>query len=172
MTGPASMTNEEWERQVADVWASFDQLDQAAFLARMERIVGSQPASDGSGLYERASAFDSTGDSDLAVPLYQQALERGLAEERRRPATIQLASSLRNLGRVEEAVSLLTTERERGSDPLDDAVVGFLALALADVGREREALSLALGALAPHLPRYQRSMTNYARSLGESSTQN
>ncbi|HEU5357435.1 MAG TPA: tetratricopeptide repeat protein [Actinocrinis sp.] len=44
---------------------------------------------------------------------------------------------------------------------------GFLALALVDVGREREAVSLALRALAPHLPRYQRSLANYGRLLIE-----
>jgi hypothetical protein len=33
------------------------------------------------------------------------------------------------------------------------------------VGRNREALSIALAALAPHLPRYQRSLFNYARLL-------
>jgi hypothetical protein len=76
-----------------------------------------------------------------------------------------MASSLRNLGDAEESVALLTAERERGSDHLDDAVCGFLALALADAGREREALSIALDALAPHLPRYQRSLGNYAREL-------
>ncbi|MDQ6922056.1 MAG: tetratricopeptide repeat protein, partial [Candidatus Dormibacteraeota bacterium] len=43
------------------------------------------------------------------------------------------------------------------------------ALALTDVGREREAVSVALTALAPHLPRYQRSMANYARLLMERS---
>jgi hypothetical protein len=51
------------------------------------------------------------------------------------------------------------------SDELDDAVRAFLALALAEVGRNREALSIALAALAPHLPRYQRSLANYARLL-------
>jgi hypothetical protein len=35
-------------------------------------------------------------------------------------------------------------------------------------GREREAVALALGALAPHLPRYQRSVGSYARELGDS----
>ena len=54
-----------------------------------------------------------------------------------------------------------------GSDELDDAVRAVLALALTDVGREREAVSLAIGALAKHLPRYQRSMANYARLLVE-----
>ena len=60
---------------------------------------------------------------------------------------------------------LLLTERETVSDDLDDAVAAFLALALADSGREREAVSVALAALAPHLPRYQRSVGNYARLL-------
>src|SRR6266542_3395300 len=73
-----------------------------------------------------------------------------------------MTSSLRNLGQPHDSVELLTAELAAGSDPLDDAVRAFLALALADTGREREAVSLALAALAPHLPRYQRSLANYA----------
>ena len=45
--------------------------------------------------------------------------------------------------------------------------MAFLALTLADLGREREAASAALAALAPHLSRYQVSVTNYARQLVE-----
>jgi Tetratrico peptide repeat len=78
---------------------------------------------------------------------------------------IQRASSLRNLGQPQESVALLTAETDAGSDHLDDAVRVTLALALTDVGRERDAVSLAIGALARHLPRYQRSMANYARLL-------
>jgi Tetratrico peptide repeat len=125
------------------------------------------PADSGVCLFERAAAFDSTGHPNLAVPLYRQALDRRLSGERRRRAVIQLASSLRNLGQPEESVALLTTELAAGSDHLDDAVRAFLALTLVDVGREREAASLALAALAPHLPRYQRSLANYARLLVE-----
>ena len=47
--------------------------------------------------------------------------------------------------------------------------LGTLALALVDVGREREAVSLALEALAPHLPLYQRSLANYSKSLLDAS---
>ena len=79
---------------------------------------------------------------------------------------IQLASSLRNVGALDESVALLEAERVRGSDELDDAVAAFLALALTDAGREREAVSLALGALARHLPRYQRSLASYASEIG------
>jgi hypothetical protein len=44
-------------------------------------------------------------------------------------------------------------------------VHGFLALALVDVGREREAVSVALTALSEYLPRYNRSLARYARAL-------
>nr|WP_246324649.1 tetratricopeptide repeat protein [Petropleomorpha daqingensis] len=125
------------------------------------------PDDDAAGAFERAAARDSTGHSDLAVPLYRQALERGLTGERRRRAVIQLASSLRNTGDVATSVELLEGELARTSDGLDDAVRAFLALALVDSGREREAVSHALIALAPHLPRYQRSTANYARALVE-----
>jgi hypothetical protein len=50
---------------------------------------------------------------------------------------------------------------------LDDAVRAVLALCLSSLGRDREGLALVLGALAPHLPRYQRSMGYYARLLVE-----
>jgi len=50
-------------------------------------------------------------------------------------------------------------------------VSAFLALALADIGREREALGLALTALSRHLPRYDRSLANYARLLSPFSDQ-
>jgi hypothetical protein len=157
----------EWEQRVADLWASFDDHSEDEFLARMEALAAEQPADSAAAAFERAAASDSTGHSDLAAPLYRQALDRGLEGERRRRAVIQLASSLRNLGQAAESVELLTAERNAGSDDLDDAVSAFLALALVDTGREREAVSLALAALAPHLPRYQRSLANYARLIAE-----
>jgi hypothetical protein len=60
---------------------------------------------------------------------------------------------------------LLLAERENGSDHLDDAVICTIALCLASLGREREGLSVAIVALARHLPRYNRSMTNYGKAL-------
>jgi tetratricopeptide (TPR) repeat protein len=157
----------EWEQRVADLWASFDDYSEDEFLARMEALVGELPADSARGAFERASAFDSTGHPDQAVPTYRRALELGLDGGLRRQAVIQLASSLRNLGQPSESVELLTAERGRESDELDDTVSAFLALALADVGREREAVSVALEALTPHLTRYQRSLANYARLIAE-----
>jgi hypothetical protein len=157
----------DWEQRIAAAWASLDQQSELEFLARIENLAAELPPDTGIGAFERASAFDSTGHPELAVPLYREGLGRGLTGERRRRAVIQLASSLRNLGQPEESVALLTTEMAAGSDHLDDAVKAFLALALTDLGREREAVSLAIEALARHLPRYQRSTANYARLLLE-----
>jgi tetratricopeptide (TPR) repeat protein len=164
--GGVSATS-DWEQRLADLWASIDDHTEEEFLAEMDKLVSELPSDSAVGAYERGSAFDSTGHSDLAVPLYRQALERGLDDGRRRQAVIQLASSLRNVGQAEESVALLRAEREARSDELDDAVDAFLALALVDTGREREAVSVALTALSRHMTRYQRSLANYARLLSE-----
>jgi tetratricopeptide (TPR) repeat protein len=152
------------KRELAELWESLGEMPEDEFLARMDTLAAGLP-DRGVAAFERAGARDSTGHSDQAVPLYREALDHGLEGIRRRRAVIQMASSLRNLGQAQESVELLSAERERTSDELDDAVTAFLALALVDVGREREAAALALEALAPHLPRYQRSLASYARSI-------
>jgi tetratricopeptide (TPR) repeat protein len=155
----------DYDRRSEELWASVDEYDEEAFRVKVEQLVTELPADSPVAAFERACAFDSTGQLDRAVPFYRRALELGLKGVRRRRAMIQLASSLRNLGQVTESLELLMAELEQPSDPLDDAVSAFLALALVDSGREREAVSVALTALAPHLPRYQRSLGNYARAL-------
>lgn len=166
----------DWEERVAQAWASIDDYEdrEDEFRALIDSLAAELPGDDPIAAFERACAWDSTGHSDRAVPLYQRALEHGLSGYRRRRAVIQMSSSLRNIGQVESAVRLL--EAERGLDPatldeptrtLADAISATLALCLADSGREREAVSIAVAALARHLPRYQRSMANYARLLVE-----
>jgi len=159
------VTEADWERRLAETWASIGGLTEDEFLSEIERLARELPPDSAVGMFERAASLDSTGHSDLAVPLYEQALDRGLIGERRRRAVIQMASSLRNLGRAEESIALLSLELGAPPDTLDDAVRAFLALALSDAGRDREGLSLALVALAPHLPRYQRSLVSYAGLL-------
>ncbi|GAA2072766.1 tetratricopeptide repeat protein [Streptomyces albiaxialis] len=159
--------NGDWERRSAQAWESIDAYGEEEFRALIDGLAAELPPGSPVAAFERACAFDSTGHPDRAIPLYREALEGTLPGERRRRAVIQLASSLRNLGHQDESIALLTAELDAGSDHLDDAVRAVLALALTDVGREREAVSLAVGALARHLPRYQRSMANYARLLVE-----
>ncbi|WP_286899533.1 tetratricopeptide repeat protein [Thermocrispum sp.] len=158
----------DWETELAEVWAQLDDLPPETFRRRIDELAARCPHGGGVADFERASAFDSTDCPEQAVALYQQALSAGLTGLRRRRAVIQLASSLRNVGRAEEGVRLLERELETHSDELDDAVRATLALALADVGRSREAVGHAVYALSRHLPRYQRSMAAYGRELIDS----
>lgn len=173
---PTDVEMDDWERRSAQAWSEMDdyaargEAGAADFRGRIGALADELPRDSPIAAFERACAWDSTGHSDKAVPLYREALEHGLAGSRRRRAVIQLASSLRNIGQAAEAVELLEAEAHN-HDPdavvLADAVSAFLALCLTDVGREHEAVSVALRALAPHLPRYQRSLANYARLLVE-----
>lgn len=165
--------NQDWEDRVTAAWAGFDEYPEeraAEFRAVIDKLVAELPEGSPLGPFEQACAWDSTGHSDRAAPLYRDALARGLSEVsgyKGRRAKIQLSSSLRNIGQADEGVKLLTAELDAPSDELDDAVRACLALCLSSLGRDREGLSLVLGALAPHLPRYQRSMANYAKALRE-----
>ena len=160
-----STTDPVWEKRVAELWNALDESEPAEFVAQLDMLVAELPPGSAIGLFERGAAQDSTGHPDLAVPLYRAALEAGLSGLRRRRATIQLASSLRNLGDAEQSVSLLRAELRTDSDELDGAVRAFLALALVDLGHEREAVAVSLTALSRYLPRYNRSLARYAQAL-------
>ncbi|HEY8677765.1 MAG TPA: tetratricopeptide repeat protein [Candidatus Dormibacteraeota bacterium] len=155
----------DWEKRIAELWAKMDRDDEDQFVARVEALAAELPSGNAIGLFERGAALDSTGHPDRAVPLYKAALDVGLRGERRRRAVIQMASSLRNLGKPQDAYTLLTAEAGATSDALDGAVATFLALALVDLGREREAVAVALTALSKYLPRYKRSVARYAQEL-------
>lgn len=78
---------------------------------------------------------------------------------------VQHASTLRNLGRTDEAIAMLRDAPEHPSTGAAPKV--FLALALHDAGRYDEALRVAIEALEPTLPRYNRSVLAYAKALTE-----
>ena len=157
--------SDDWEKRIAELWATIEDHDENEFVTLIDDKAAGLPPGSAIGLFERAAALDSTGHSDLAIPLYNAALDAGLATGRRRRAIIQMASSLRNIGKAQEAVALLTVELDGEADALTGAVRAFLALALADVGREREAVGVALTALSEYLPRYNRSVARYAQEL-------
>ena len=154
-----------WEERLSELWQTLDDFTPEDFIERLDSLLAELPPQSPVALFERASAYDSTGRPDLAIPLYQSALDAGMSGIRRRRATIQMSSSLRNLGNVERAAALLTAELNAPSDELDGAVRAFLALALADLGRDREALAISLTALSNYLPRYNRSLARYASEL-------
>lgn len=162
---PMNSANIDWEHRLAQLWAALDQLEESTFLSQMRQLTSELGDGDPVGFFELGAAHDSTGFPEKATELYEHALRAGLSGIRRRRARIQMASSLRNLGQVEQAATILTDELRQPSDELDQAVAAFLALALADMGREREALAISLDALSTYLPRYNRSLARYAKAL-------
>lgn len=110
--------NQDWEDRVTALWARFDdyaeeETDEARFRAEIDALVAELPDGSPLGPFEQACAWDSTGRSDQAVPLYREALRRGLADAspyKARRTKIQLASSLRNTGRADEGLALLAPE--------------------------------------------------------------
>jgi tetratricopeptide (TPR) repeat protein len=157
----------DWQHRVDAVWSAAERLGGDEVIRRIDALAGERPTGDPIALFERAGARDAAGHAAEAEHLYREALERGLEGSERVQAHIQLASTIRNLGRPLEAVRLLDAiEPEAGE--LRDAVVAFRALALVDAGDARRAASEALSALAPHLPRYRVSLAAYALELGSS----
>lgn len=155
-----------WDERVAAVWSASDGLSDDAVVERIDSLAAERGDADAAAVFEAAAVRDYVGREAEAEPLYRRALELGLADARRPQAFLQLASTLRNLGRADEAVELLhehLAEHER--DEWTAPGAAFLALALVDAGREREAASVALVALADGLPAYADAVHRYALQL-------
>lgn len=153
-----------WQQRIDEVWASATELDATQLIERIDAIAAERPADDPSGLFERAGARDSAGLEGEAEGLYRAAIANGLEGELLVQATIQLASTLRNLGRASESLELLEAI-EGDAGELGDAVSAFRALALIDLGEPERASARLLTALAPHLPRYRVSVAAYAEQI-------
>jgi tetratricopeptide (TPR) repeat protein len=151
-----------WQERVDEVWAHADELGEQGVMDAIDALAADAP-DPALAAFERGGARDSAGRELEAEPLYREALALGLPEDERAQCTIQLASTLRNLGRLDESLALL---REAPPyPPYAVATASFAALTLASLGRPAEGLALVLKALAPTLPRYQRSVRAYADEL-------
>ncbi len=156
---------ERWEADVAELWTRFDSYDREGGVAAMHALAATCPARDGRASSERAGMFDSMGFEAEAATEYERALALGLDAARHAQLAVQYGSTLRNLGRLDEAIAVLQaapTDATTGSAP---RIV--LALALHSAGRKDEALRVAIEAQIEGLPRYQRSMRAYAAALTE-----
>lgn len=158
---------DDWQERIDNVWDDAT-LTEEEVIERIDALASERPEDDPVALFERAGARDSAGLEAEAEVLYRRALDGGLDDERRTRATIQLASTIRNLGKIDEALAMLRDEYEREPrGPLHDAAAAFYALALVSSGEPERAASIALETLAPHLPRYTRSVTGYAREIAD-----
>lgn len=116
----------------------------------------------------QAYALDREGRERDAVRVYEQARALGVPEGERRRFTIGYGSTLRNVGRADDAVGVFA--QAIADDPDYPAFAAFLALALADAGHVRAALAAMLGcALDAARPGafdgYERALGEYHRAL-------
>lgn len=149
-------------------WAAADDERPEATIAYFRGLLDAHP-DDARAILEYAGSLDFAGREAEAAPVYEQAFKAGLDGDLMRQGLLQYGSTLRNIGRREEAVTALRDAVERFDD---DAARAFLALALVDGGRPREAvatlLDLALDrAESASLREYARPLRAYARELTE-----
>ena len=157
---------ESWQSRVAAVWARAGSTSDERLLAEIDALVDERGADDAAALFESASVRDYLDRESEAEPLYRAAIAAGLDDEREPQAVIQLASTLRNLGRPGEAVDLLgALLAEHEADRWTAPAAAFLALSLASAGRDRDAASVALVALSDSLPAYSGAVRRYALAL-------
>ncbi|MFJ6432994.1 tetratricopeptide repeat protein [Streptomyces sp. NPDC091416] len=138
-----------------------------------EELVGlaARHPHDAALAYQAAWSHDSLGLEAEAVPFYERALNgTGLAAQDRHGAFLGLGSTLRVLGRYEEAREVLG----RGLDEFaqDAALRTFLAMTLYNLGESREAVrTLLLVAAAtsedPQVQAYRPAIEYYAGRLDE-----
>ncbi|MCU1634316.1 MAG: hypothetical protein JWM61_2968 [Micrococcaceae bacterium] len=164
-----TVTVTAWQQKVDRFYEQdFDDDDPQGSIVRMRELLSERPEGDAESLFELAGVYDSLGLENDAIPLYRQAFEAGLEGTSALRASIQLASTLRNVGESAEAVSILESMPDAGMD--EGAPQAFLALALHDEGRHGDALRTTLLALIPTLDGYKRSLTGYAAELPSSVT--
>jgi tetratricopeptide (TPR) repeat protein len=125
-------------------------------------------------LLEQAFALDRAGDERAAIRFYDRAYHQGVPDDQKRRFLIGYGSTLRNVGRAEEAVAILA--QAIVDDPDYPAFTAFLALALADAGHPKAALATMLGcALEVARPGgfdgYERALGEYHRELLDKSQQ-
>jgi len=151
---------DDWENRITEFWKTADDTQPERMLEAMDALRQELPDSDPDALFEWASVHDFLGRESQAVPLYEQALNNGVAGARKCRAVIQLASSLRNIGRAQDASELL--EKFEFSEEMKPAAAAFRALALRDCGQSDAAFQVALQALARLLPQYGAAVEYYA----------
>lgn len=124
-------------------------------------------------LIAKAYEADREGREREAIRYYDEAWKLGVPEDKRRRFLVGYGSTLRNVGRPDDAVAILG--EAIAADPEYPAYVAFLALALLDAGHPKAALATMLGcaldaARSGAFDGYERALGEYHRLLLEQQT--
>jgi tetratricopeptide (TPR) repeat protein len=110
-----------------------------------------------------AYALDRAGDEKSAIKHYDAAYRMGVPADQARRFFVGYGSTLRNVGRADEAVAVLAEAVKRYPDY--PALAAFLALALLDAGHPHAAVAAMLGVALDVAP--VAAFDGYQRALGE-----
>ncbi len=125
---------------------------------------------DVAALIAAAYEHDRRGDERGAIRYYERAWARGVPEAERRGFLVGFGSTLRNVGRADDAVALLAAAV--AADPGYPPLRAFLSLALFSSGHPRAALAAMLGVVLDvagpgALDGYDRALGDYHQELLE-----
>ncbi|MCR8642883.1 tetratricopeptide repeat protein [Paenibacillus sp. N1-5-1-14] len=120
--------------------------------------------------YQAAVAHDNSGLGKEAISLYERALELGLAGPDLERALMGMGSTLRYLGRYEQAV--VTLRRGMAEFPDNRAIQVFLAMSLYNSQVYKESVEILISNLMDSttdekLHYFKRGITAYAEDLDE-----
>lgn len=115
-----------------------------------------------------AWVHDKLGLEAEAVPFYERAISLGLESDDLHPALLGLGSTLRALGRYQEALRVL--DRAVTEFPEDRALAVFRAMAQYNNGQAKEACETLLTQLVettgdPQITSYRAALESYAEDL-------
>jgi tetratricopeptide (TPR) repeat protein len=156
----------ELEAAIEDGLRVRDRDNMAPTIAYFTELLGAHPGS-AAVLLELGGSYDTAGEEATAERYYREAFEAGLSGDRRRRALLQYASTLRNLGRIDDSLTVL--DDAKAEFPHSDSLRVFHALSLHAAGRASEALAETLLLIAdiggPEIQRYQAAIRGNADYL-------
>ncbi len=158
-----------FDREVARIWALNQEGWENEALELAVSLVERYP-DDPRSHFEYAGVLDFQGREVDAVAPYRRAQALGLSGDDLPRLYVQLGSTLRNVGQLEEAVRFLAEGRRRFPDHA--AIRAFYALALVSAGRCPEAAVTLLELVTEQsssidLDGYDRALRQYTDDLRE-----
>ena len=162
-------TSPELLDRLAVLFAARDRSNMAPTIDAFLAVLAEHP-DDPHVLYEVGGSYDTAGEEETAAGYYERALAAGLDGDTLRKCLLQYGSTLRNLDRFDESLTVL--HRARAAFPESESVRVWHALSLHAAGRSdgavAELMELAADRIrTPDLLRYEAAVRGNAEYLRE-----
>lgn len=149
------------------IFAARDRANMAPTIAAFRAVLAEHPL-DAEVLYEVGGGYDTDGQEAEAEGFYRRAIAAGLEGTWLRQCFVQLGSTLRNLGRLEDSLAVFNEGLDRF--PGSESLVLFRSLTLQALGRDGEALGSVITLITDRFPsdevrRYEAALRGNAAEL-------